>query len=134
MDGALSIIWALAIECKNITEQIIYSLRGQAPTGHRIADTLLEKEILKLKDLHEKLLLAVVFLTHKKFVNFFSFLKNFSRKITLSFQQRAVFRIERVVTSAFGYAQHLPIRRRNSFGYFPPRGNNRIVRCFANNS
>jgi len=74
VDGALSIIWALAIECKNITEQIIYSLRGQTPSGHRIADTLLEKEILKLKDLHEKLLLAVVFLTHKKSVLFKTFI------------------------------------------------------------
>ena len=86
VDGALSIIWALAIECKNITEQIIYSLRGQTPSGHRIADTLLEKEILKLKDLHEKLLLAVVFLTHKKSVLFDIYFIGYSiLKITLYF-------------------------------------------------
>jgi len=66
VNGALSIIWALAIECKNITEQIIYSCRSQSPTGHSFSDTLLEKEIHKLKNFHEKLLLAVMFLSHKK--------------------------------------------------------------------
>lgn len=67
MDGALTVIWSLAIECKNITEQIIYSFRAQTATGHRIADTLLEKEAQKLKNLHEKLLLAIMFLSHKKY-------------------------------------------------------------------
>lgn len=66
MDGALTVIWSLAIECKNLTEQIIYSFRSLAPTGHRMADSLLDKETLKLKNLHEKLMLAVMFLSHKK--------------------------------------------------------------------
>lgn len=66
VDGALSVIWALAIECKSIAEQIIYSFRAQTLTGHCIADTLLDKEAHKLKNLHEKLLLAVKFLSHKK--------------------------------------------------------------------
>ena len=68
MDGALTVIWALAIECKNITDQIGYSFRAQTLTGHCIADTLLDKEAHKLKNLHEKLLLAVKFLSHKKLV------------------------------------------------------------------
>ena len=66
VNGALSIIWALAIECKNVTEQIIYSCRSQSPTGRSFSDTLLQKEIHKLKNFHEKLLLAVMFLSHKK--------------------------------------------------------------------
>ena len=71
MDGALTVIWALAIECKNITDQIVYSFRAQTLTGHCIADTLLDKEAHKLKNLHEKLLLAVKFLSHKKLVLFY---------------------------------------------------------------
>lgn len=78
MEGALSVIWALAIECKNITEQIVISFRAQTLTGHCIADTLLDKEAHKLKNLHEKLLLAVKFLSHKKFVGYFHFSDSFT--------------------------------------------------------
>ena len=78
MEGALSVIWALAIECKNITEQIVISFRAQTLTGHCIADTLLDKEAHKLKNLHEKLLLAVKFLSHKKFVRYFHFSDSFT--------------------------------------------------------
>ena len=67
----MTVIWALAIECKNITDQIVYSFRAQTLTGHCIADTLLDKEAHKLKNLHEKLLLAVKFLSHKKLVLFY---------------------------------------------------------------
>jgi hypothetical protein len=68
VDGCLSTIWAIAIECKNIAEQIIYSFRVQPTqqTGYHISDTLLQREILKLKNVHEKLLLTVMFLSHKK--------------------------------------------------------------------
>ena len=76
-------------------------MRSQALTGHRIADTLLEKELLKLKNLHEKLVLAVMFLSHKKYCAFkrdilpcvtFLFIREKFSEMSMASQVRSVMR------------------------------------------
>nr|CAH0099042.1 unnamed protein product [Daphnia galeata] len=105
VEGALSVIWALAIECKNITEQIVISFRAQTLTGHCIADTLLDKEAHKLKNLHEKLLLAVKFLSHKKEkyteMSVSSQVRSVMRNIKLFVEEipLVIFRLEEIIAS-----------------------------------
>ncbi|KAK4022489.1 uncharacterized protein LOC116919472 [Daphnia magna] len=105
VEGALSVIWALAVECKNITEQIVFSFRAQTLTGHCIADTLLDKEAHKLKNLHEKLLLAVKFLSHKKEkyteMTVSSQVRSVMRNIKLFVEEipLVIFRLEEIIAS-----------------------------------
>ena len=135
VNGALSIIWALAIECKNITEQIIYSCRSQSPTGRSFSDTLLQKEILKLKNFHEKLLLAVMFLSHKKsvkFIHVFWWVK-LSEPLYLHLfsDQRKILWNERSLSSSISDAEYQPVCGRNSAGYFQTWRNHCISGHFS---
>ncbi|XP_057367021.1 LOW QUALITY PROTEIN: uncharacterized protein LOC130688040 [Daphnia carinata] len=105
VEGALSVIWALAVECLNITEQIVLFFPIETYTGHLIADTLLDKEAHKLKNLHEKLLLAVKFLSHKKEkyteMTVSSQVRSVMRNIKLFVEEipLVIFRLEEIIAS-----------------------------------